>query len=470
MSGFQTLSDPIPELVLEVQGNLPLWLSGTLLRTGPAKFDLGKQTVNHWFDGLSLLQRFSFHNGRITYAADFLRSEAYNKAAQEKRLRSNEFGTNPPLSLLERLMAVLTLPKTDNGNVNIARLNDHYLSLTETPFPVEFNPQTLSTVSAFTFADNLKGQITTAHPQYDLVDGSAYNLLTNVSTTSHYQFYHLRPGSQKRHLIASLPVAQPGYIHSFALTQSYIVLFEFPLLLNPLELLFSGKPYIENYHWHKNKTTRIFVIDKTNGTLVFSSQSDPCFAFHHANAYEENGSIVVDLIAYEDPAIIQAFYLNKVGSANIPQARLRRYTISPTNKKIVWQFKTDSSLEMPALNSACYAGRKYRYLYGAAPHFQGDFFSSLIKLDLQNENELSWSEKDIYTGEPTFIQAPNTSIADTLNNEIEDQGVILTLCLDTKKSKSVLIMIDAQSMQEIGRAYLPVTIPFALHGQFFPHQ
>ena len=34
---------------------------------------------------------------------------------------------------------------TDNANVNLARLGDEYIAMTETPLPVTFDPETLET-------------------------------------------------------------------------------------------------------------------------------------------------------------------------------------------------------------------------------------------------------------------------------------------------------------------------------------
>ena len=38
-------------------------------------------------------------------------------------------------------------------------------------------------------------------------------------------------------------------MHSFGLTERWLVLAEFPLVVNPLALALSGRPYIENYRW-----------------------------------------------------------------------------------------------------------------------------------------------------------------------------------------------------------------------------
>lgn len=451
----------LSDQLLKVDGSIPSWLNGTLIRNGPAKFDLGKTEVKHWFDGMSLLQSFRFTNGQVVYSCQFLKSNAYTKSAQNGELCSHEFATNPHESWLARIKSVLTQPETDNGNVNITKINDRYLALTETPFPIEFNPNTLATIGPFVFEDKLQGQITTAHPQYDIDSRHGYNLLTGVSKTSHYQLYVLKPNSNERTLLSTIPVKEPGYIHSFALTEKHLVLLEFPLLLEPLSLALSGKPYIENYHWHKDRPTRIIVINRNDGSITASLDTDPCFAFHHVNAYETPDSILVDLAAYDDASIIETFYLSNIRQeqAMIPGAKLRRYEISLHKKSVRHEVLADVNLELPSINFAANNGKPYRYLYAAAPAKNGDFLSSLIKVDLQRGKQLSWSEDQVFTGEPTFVPAVDT--------KAEDHGIIISLCLDAKQQKSMLVVLDATSMQEIARAFLPTLTPFALHGQFF---
>lgn len=74
--GFTSLRDEtrIPDLPIE--GRMPGWLTGTLLRNGPALFEVGPDRFNHWFDGLAMLHAFSFEGGRVAYANRFLRSSA----------------------------------------------------------------------------------------------------------------------------------------------------------------------------------------------------------------------------------------------------------------------------------------------------------------------------------------------------------------------------------------------------------
>lgn len=66
--GFTSLVDEVEIERLPVRGNLPSWLAGTLVRNGPAKFEVGAQSFRHWFDGLGMLHRFAFKDGVVSYA------------------------------------------------------------------------------------------------------------------------------------------------------------------------------------------------------------------------------------------------------------------------------------------------------------------------------------------------------------------------------------------------------------------
>jgi hypothetical protein len=72
LQGWEELPCEVDVPDVPVTGSLPDWLSGTLLRTGPGKWDLGHGQLEHWWDGLALLQRFTFQAGRVSYRCRFL--------------------------------------------------------------------------------------------------------------------------------------------------------------------------------------------------------------------------------------------------------------------------------------------------------------------------------------------------------------------------------------------------------------
>src|SRR5690606_15674561 len=75
--GFADQTREISMPSLEVEGVIPGWLSGTLLRNGPARFRLEDRTLNHWFDGFAMLHKFYIADGHVSYANRFLDSPAY---------------------------------------------------------------------------------------------------------------------------------------------------------------------------------------------------------------------------------------------------------------------------------------------------------------------------------------------------------------------------------------------------------
>ena len=67
----------------------------------------------------------------------------------------------------------------------------------------------------------------------------------------------------------------------------------------------SGKPFIENFAW-KPEQGASFLVRKDDGRVERALHSDAFFAFHHINAFEQDGDIFVDICAYEDDALVQA--------------------------------------------------------------------------------------------------------------------------------------------------------------------
>ncbi|MBD1909391.1 MULTISPECIES: carotenoid oxygenase family protein [unclassified Leptolyngbya] len=446
---------------LPIQGTIPSWLRGSLIRTGPGTLEVGQQSYHHWFDGLAMLRKFSFEDGRVSFANRFLESQAYREAKSKGKISRGEFGTTARHSFLERLTD--PLPRlTDNATVNITMQGDRFVSVTESPFPIIFDPQSLNTIDQFHYHDHVPGQITTAHPHFDYRENAVYSYLVNLIPRCSYSIYRMDAHSNERTLIGSIPVKQPAYMHTFSMTEHYIILSEYPLKLNRLSLMLSGKPYIENYQWKSDKQTRFLIISKETGEVVHSAESEPFFSFHHVNAFEQNGEVVVDLIAYSDSAVIQSLYLESLlehPEQVIAAGELRRYRI-PLNEAIAhFEVLTSEPVELPRINYQRCNTRPYQFVYGVGSSRSGNFIDQLVKVDIQNRTTQIWRSPDCYPGEPVFVAAPNTTS--------EDEGVILSVVLNAQTQNSFLLVLDAQSWNELARVELPYHLPFDFHGQYF---
>src|SRR3954469_16427990 len=84
---------------LEVEGSLPEWLRGSLLRNGPGDWRMGTSELQHWFDGAAVLHHFSFASGRVQFSSRYLETSARTEAERTGRLASREFATDPCRSI-----------------------------------------------------------------------------------------------------------------------------------------------------------------------------------------------------------------------------------------------------------------------------------------------------------------------------------------------------------------------------------
>ncbi len=455
--GFSTLNDEVVVDELPLHGELPRWLSGSLLRTGPAKFEVGEQHMRHWFDGLAMLHRFTVDGGRVSYGNRFLESRSYRAAREQGTMVYGEFATDPCRSLFKRVQTLFSSGVfPDNANINIARLGERFIAMTETPLPVQFDAHTLQAASVRPY--RVPGQLTTAHPHLDRATGGMLNYAAKLGRTSHYRFFQLEPSSSRPRVIASLPVKEPAYMHSFGLTERWIVLAEFPFVVNPLALALSGRPYIENYRWKPERGTRFTLIDRGSGDAIRGFQTDACFAFHHVNAYEDGDEVVVDLCTQPDAGVIEDLYLERLRAGKqVPGAALTRFRLRRSNRSVSHERLTEAGIELPRINYGRCNERPYRHVWGVANGPSG-WLEQIVKVDTGDGGTLRWSQPGCYAGEPVFVARPEA--------EHEDDGVLLSVVLDADAGRSFLLVLDAADLSERARAEVPHHIPFGFHGLF----
>jgi beta,beta-carotene 9',10'-dioxygenase len=456
--GFTSLDEETAVDELPVSGEVPAWLTGALVRVTPALLEVGGRRLAHWFDGVAMLNRFGFADGRVSYKNRFLDSRAY-RGAREGEWRYAGFATDPCRSIFKRVQSIFSPDFTDNPNVNLARVGERYIAMTETPMPIEFDPQTLDTIGHLKYGDSLKAHVTTAHPHHDPARDELVNYVARFSRVSEYVLYGLPAGSSERRVIARLPVERPAYMHAFGMSGRYLILAEYPLRVNPLKLAVSGKPFIENYVWAPEEGAKFQVIDRETGALRGTYETEPFFCFHHVNAFERDDELVLDLIAYDDPTIIDALYLDEDGPRGpIPSNELRRYVIDLAGGSVRGERLVDGSLELPRIDYGRRNTRDYAYAYFAGVGEGGDWMDRLVKVDVREGTRREWSAPGCYPGEPVFVRRPG--------DEAEDGGVVLSVVLEAAAARSFLLVLDAGSFEELARAEAPHHIPFGFHGEY----
>ena len=459
--GFRSIESEYDGYRPEVEGSIPTWLSGTLVRNGPGRFEAGDSRVNHWFDGLAMLRRYAFDDGEVRYSNRFLRTDAYADAA-EGRL-TGQFGTDT--RGWRRLLDTVTsfgLPEpTDNANVHVARIGGEYVALTEAPRRVAFDPETLATRDEFTFEDDLTEHITAAHlvddPRRDEVVGFA----TQFGVPPQYHVYRVPEGSRRRERIASIEADGPAYVHDCSVTADHVILVESPLELSVLRALNPlSDGAIDMLEWNPNRPTRVLVVDREGGDLLADPTVGAAFCFHHVNAYADDGGIVLDLVEFPDADIVDALSLGAldgVGFPDVPDGRLVRYRIDPAASAVDRTRLYDGGIELPRV-ARSRVGRRHRYAYGQATDREGA--NGLVKVDCASGSAREWWERSVYLEEPIPVRRPG--------GDAEDDGVVVATALDTERERTALLFFDAATLDVEARAWLPHTEPFGFHGRYFP--
>lgn len=461
------LDEELPLMTLPISmGSVPSWLQGTLIRNGPSKFTTADgKTVAHWFDGLAMLHAFSFAKGHASYTNRFLRTNAYHRMVEKGRIDFDGFATDPCRSIFKRLYTAFfpNIRHLTNANINVAKFCNDYVAMTEVPLPVKFDLHTLKTLGVTEYTDKLpKANIwNSAHPHFDVHRNEVINYYIDYGPKAHYVIYRQSQEGLNRQIITKIETPKPSYMHSFALTENYVVLVEYPFVVNPMAPLLSSKGFINNFQWVPKQGTNIIVVRRDTGEILCRCQTEAFFAFHHVNAYENEQNLILDVVAYQDAAIVHS--LAGYGEGNVdphfPLSQLRRIEIDLKTSTATQHVVIDAPFELPRINELK-DGRPYRYAYAtdlreALKHDA----RGLYKIDAVNGKFKTWSEVGCLPGEPVFVALPGA--------HNEDEGIVLAVVINQIRKNSFLLILNAETFQEQTRLEVPHLIPMGLHGQFF---
>ena len=92
------------------------------------------------------------------------------------------------------------------------------------------------------------------------------------------------------------------------------------------------------------------------------------FVFHHANAFEQDGKIVIDSICYESfPEVEPGSDFKQVDFDALKPGQLWRFYLNLQDKTVSREVIEEQCCEFPSIHKER-MGRPYRYLYTGAAH------------------------------------------------------------------------------------------------------
>ena len=131
----------------------------------------------------------------------------------------------------------------------------------------------------------------TAHPKVDPVTGEMHGFAYWFAEP--YLVYYVIDASGA--LVRSEPITIPRSVmmHDFAISREHVLFFDLPVVFD-LEV----QPF--PFRWDDDTPARVGVMPRGGGDAdVQWIDIDPCYVFHPMNAYDDDGSVVVDVPKYE---------------------------------------------------------------------------------------------------------------------------------------------------------------------------
>ncbi|KAF9238199.1 carotenoid oxygenase [Melanogaster broomeanus] len=501
----QEVHDPV-ELI--VTGTIPSYVAGTLYRTGPRgshQVDTEKAgafKLHHWFDGFVQNHRFqiipSMHGPtRVLYNSRSAVDSLLEHIRRTGQIDDITFAQkrDPCTSIFRKIFGSInasiglhsTVPSGDGDSGVDDRGSQSGIqtlwSKTDAAMYRQLDPETLEPIGYATqtvLHPSLRGQFTAAHAKSDPFTGDVYNYNLDLGRVPTYRVFRVSAVTGKTDIIATITDAPSAYLHSILLTESYLVLcvWNAHFAWGGLKILWERNMLDSIASFDPTGKALWYVVDRIHDNgVVAKFQSDPFFCFHTINAWEEPSSahpsdvdIVADLSIYENLDILKRLYYENLLSSSpgaedfagekrdTSRAMLRRFRLPSILSRgasqsgvAVENFTApkDHSCDLPTVNPHTLT-KPSRYIYGVTDRGNSTFFDGLVKYDTYTREPMFWFREGQNPGEPIFIPDPD--------GKDEQDGVLLSV--------SFLLVLDARTMEELGRASMECAVGLGFHGLY----
>jgi len=431
---YAPVASETTETDLKITGRIPPELNGLYARIGPNPMHVPNPATHHWFLGDGMVHGVRLRDGHaLWYRNRWIGSNTVNQ----------RLGRPPAPGPRNRDL--------DTVNTNIIGHAGKLWALVEgSALPVQLN-DTLETERHGYFNTPLQRTFA-AHPHRDPETGDLHAICYDVLTLDQVFYVVIAAdGTLKRDI--AIPVRHGPMIHDCALTETRMVVLDFPITFS-LPALLRGHSF--PYQWNEKHPARIGLLPR-NGTAADIAwfDVDPCFAFHTANAYDQpDGSVVLDLITYP-----RMFEGARHGPENRPST-FERWVLSPATNTVQRQPYSKFLQEFPRCDDRL-TGKPYRYAY-------------TIGIDLEGRSPQPLYRHDMLSGE--IVQhdfGPHHMPAETIfvprhPTSAEDDGYLLTYVYDLAENTSTLTILDAAKLGAAPTAliHLPARVPIGFHGNW----
>jgi len=319
-----------------------------------------------------------------------------------------------------------------------------------------------------------------AHPLPDPRTGDWINFVGNsglLSEETTLKLYRLgKDAPQTRRSIADVEMETPPYVHSFGVSENYVVVPRMPVKFSAqsvaLEPMATAFKQLEMTEEGPENAFHIIPLSGEKGMVKTLPLDQPIWYTHSVNTFENGSGLVIDLATTpqnpfaSDLTVDAAIDKKKRDSAGMAGKNLVKRFVLPldSDAPVTTEVLSDTSTytDFPRMNPR-YRAREHRFFWAIEWFADSQSYASMavVKYDILTGEKLSWSRKNWYPSEATMVPSDREGAG-------EDEGMLLFVALDGASGTTSLIGVDAASMETVSEAGPFPRIGFTTHGEFYP--
>mmetsp|Transcript_53365 Transcript_53365/g.117159 ORF Transcript_53365/g.117159 Transcript_53365/m.117159 type:complete len:615 (-) Transcript_53365:309-2153(-) len=453
--------------------NAPDWLNGHVMyRIAPTQFP---EHFRFHYDGLSSPMRFEFGlGGKVDWTVRLYQSKAKEDMSQCAVML--QAGTGPISHLTGTNMCMT------NPAVNPFPIEGQLWLTIDNAWWGRVDPVTLETIEGVV---DVRSSVLSAHPACDHVTGECFtnyqcgmlprwsrNLPpSDILYGSDVCIGKFVPGEGDMKVVEISRVTLPRrqfvhHSHAPCMSENFLV-----VKLDSFDLKWAVPENTGLLKFVNQKMDNLWLVmdRKTNVSRVLDSGDFKFVNNHMLNCVEEDGFIIADVSPATDKYLDNYFDFNLAEDDRrweqimLPGRRCYipidpEATSIKCEKMVAEGSNWDGLFDFPTFNPKFKGNPASRWWYGTAPENMSSLWmNTVLKGDrITRRVDQVWSVPGVYTTEANFIPRPGATE--------EDDGVLFSVMYDSIADDSLVVLINASTMETLGNASLGRVVPYHSHG------
>lgn len=468
-----------------IDGEIPPELEGTLFRNGPGSLEIFGKKINQPFDGDGMISRFSFSGGKAHFSNRYVRTEGFLEEQEQGRMiYQGAFATDNPQGTWFR--SPLDFIVKNVANTGVLQWGGKLWALHESGLPYELDAKTLNTIGESDMDGSIsgKGPFAAHYRIMHQPDGSRRWVTFGSAVKgldAEVTFYEYAEDGKLVHKTAhKIKGGAFAFFHDIVVTERHYILLQNPTRMNFRKLLLEypfGKCAIaECVQYDESLPAKALLVPRPGASATSGIQSfdmEPFFSFHHVNAFEEAGRVVIDTIGWNTISFkMNMDSLSPEYFQGGQRSELQRLVIDTASGSVSRRSLSHRCCEFSTVNPR-FNGQPYRHLFVPAaavdhPVYWGpnqvlakvSFPAGQDAADAEPQTELWAPGPHCFVQEPLFVPRPGGTE--------EDDGWVLVLVNNGESERTDLAILDGRRIADgpVCTLHLPHHIPPGLHGSW----